>query len=90
MSEKKRGIRKHYVIEWGVDGVKMYVNKQRAVTFTCELLQHGEPSVAVYSFLETEASQWSYRDRSVEKYVKTVFPEERMPYLLGQKADLFG
>jgi hypothetical protein len=89
VSEKKRGLRKHYVIEWGVDGVKMYFNKQRAVQFTCELLQHGEQSVAVYWFLETEAQQWSYSNRSVEKYLKTVYPEDRMPYLLGQKADLF-
>lgn len=89
MSEKKRGLRKHYVLEWGAGGVKMYFNKQRAVQFACELLQHGEQSVAVYWFLETEASQWSYSNRSVEKYVKTVYPEDRMPYLLGQKADLF-
>lgn len=89
MSEKKRGLRKHYVLEWGTCGVKMYFSKQRAVTFVCELLQHGEQSVAVYCFLETEASQWSYSNRSVEKYVTTVYPEDRMPYLLGQKADLF-
>lgn len=87
MSEKKRGLRKHYVLEWGACGVKMYFNKQRAVQFACELLQGGEPHVAVYWFLENEV--WSYDDRSVEKFIKNVLPEERMPYLLGQKADLF-
>jgi hypothetical protein len=81
--------RKHYVLEWGINGVKKYTSKQHAVKFTCELLQGGESSVKVYSFFDYEADIWSYDNRSVERLVKIVFPHERNPYLLGQKADLF-
>jgi hypothetical protein len=81
--------KKHYVLEWGINGVKKYTSKQHAVKFTCELLQGGEPSVKVYSFFDYEADLWSYDNRSVERFVKIVMPYERTPYLIGMKADLF-
>lgn len=85
----KTGPKKHYVIEWGVSGVKKYTSKEHAVRNVCQLLQRGEPTVAVYFFYDYEADLWSYEDRHVERYILNVMPDARLEYLLGRKPDLF-
>jgi hypothetical protein len=81
--------KRHFVIQWGVGGVKKYTSKQHAMKYVCELLQHGEHSVNVFAIWDCEADRWSYDDRKVEQFIKKVTHKDRTEYINGNKADLF-
>ena len=87
---KKRLAYRHFVVEWGVGGVVKHVSKQKAIKTVCELLQHGEPEVAVYYVWDYDCAEWSSVNRVNEVFLKRVTKEDRIKYLTMPKVDLFG